>query len=54
MTKLLEFGIRHIVAMNYSRYIALPKDWLHTNNLEAGDSVKLILSEDGSLKITKV
>jgi hypothetical protein len=50
---MLEFGNRHIVGMNYTRYIALPKDWLRTNRLDAGDSVSLFLDADGNLKITK-
>lgn len=53
MVKPLNFGNRRIIAMNYTRYVALPKDWLYTNNLDAGDSIKITLSEDGNLKISK-
>ncbi len=51
--QMLEFGNRHIIGMNYTRYIALPKDWLRTHGLDAGDLVRLSLGEDGSLKINK-
>lgn len=51
---LLEFGNRHIVGMNYTRYVSLPKDWLRTNRLDAGDIVKLSLTDEGALKITKL
>lgn len=51
---MLEFGNRYIVGMNYTRYVALPKDWLRTNRLDTGDIVKLSLTDDGSLRITKL
>lgn len=50
---MLDFGNRQIIAMNYTRYMALPKDWLRTNGLDAGDAVKISLADDGSLKIAK-
>lgn len=39
------------MAMNYTRYIALPKDWLRFVRLDAGDEVVIELTEDGNLLI---
>ncbi len=50
---MLEFGTRHVIAMNYTRYIALPKEWLQTHRINPGDLVKISLAEDGNLKISR-
>ncbi|MFA4955391.1 MAG: AbrB/MazE/SpoVT family DNA-binding domain-containing protein [Candidatus Methanoperedens sp.] len=54
MVKMLEFGNRQIIGKNYTQYVALPKDWLRTHELDVGDAVKISLVEDGALKITKL
>lgn len=51
---MLEFGNRNIIAMNYSRYVALPKEWVNTNSLQPGDKVSFSLQEDGTLRVSKV
>ena len=39
------------MAMNYTRYVALPKDWLRYKGLDAGDAVVIELTESGDLLI---
>jgi len=39
------------MAMNYTRYVALPKDWLRFKKLDAGDTVVIELTESGDLLI---
>lgn len=51
MREIFSFGKKKIMAMNYTRYIALPKDWLRFVRLDAGDEVIIELTEDGSLLI---
>lgn len=51
---MFDFGKRKVKAMNYSRYVALPKDWLRFVRLDAGDEVVIELTEDGSLLIRPV
>ena len=45
------FGKRKIKAMNYTRSISLPKDWLRFHGLEKNDEVKVELTESGDLLI---
>ena len=40
--------------MNYTRYIALPKDWLRFKEIDAGDEVSFRLTEDGNLLLVPV
>jgi bifunctional DNA-binding transcriptional regulator/antitoxin component of YhaV-PrlF toxin-antitoxin module len=49
MTRLFDFGTRHIRVVNYSRQISLPKDWLRFHALDVGDEVLIELTEDGDL-----
>ena len=51
---MFDFGKRKVMAMNYTRYIALPKDWLRFVGLDAGDEVIIGLTEDGDLRIKPV
>lgn len=51
---MFDFGKRKVTAMNYTRYIALPKDWLRFVRLDAGDEVIIGLTEDGNLLIKPV
>ena len=51
---MFDFGKRKVKAMNYTRYVALPKDWLRFVRLDAGDEVVIELTEDGSLLIKPV
>ena len=37
------------MAMNYTRYVALPKDWLRYKGLNAGDTVVIELTGSGDL-----
>ena len=39
------------MGMNYTRYIALPKDWLRYQELDSNDEVKIELTKDGDLLI---
>ena len=48
------FGEKRIMAMNYTRYVALPKDWLRFKGLDAGDEVMIKLTESGDLLIKPV
>ena len=48
------FGEKRIMAMNYTRYVALPKDWLRYKGLDAGDAVVIELTESGDLLIKPV
>lgn len=49
--KMFDFGKRRIWAMNYTRHISLPKDWLRFQNIDAGDEVSIELTESGDLLI---
>lgn len=51
MVKMFSFGKRKIMGMNYTRYIALPKDWLRHQELDSNDEVKIELTKDGDLLI---
>ena len=51
---MFDFGKRKIMAMNYTRYVALPKDWLRYKGLDAGDAVVIELTESGDLLIKPV
>ena len=48
---MFDFGKRKIKAMNYTRHISLPKDWLRFKGLDAGDDVIVELTESGDLLI---
>lgn len=49
--KVFAFGEKRIMAMNYTRYISLPKDWLRFKGLDAGDKLMISLTEEGDLEI---
>lgn len=51
---LFGFGKRQIRAMNYTRHISLPKDWLRYWGIDVGDEVKIELTESGYLLIAPV
>ena len=51
---MFDFGKRKVTAMNYTRYIALPKDWLRFVRLDTGGEVIIGLTEDGNLLIKPV
>ena len=51
---MFSFGKKKVMAMNYTRYVALPKDWLRFVRLDAGDEVVIGLTEDGNLLIKPV
>ena len=42
------------MGMNFTRYIALPKDWLRDKGLDANDKVKIELTESGDLLLKAV
>lgn len=54
MIKMFEFGKRRIRAMNYTRQISLPKDWLRFRKIDAGNEVTIELTESGDLLIKPV
>jgi len=43
---------RKIKAINYTRDIALPKDWVRDKGLDSGDEVELSMTESGDLLVT--
>ena len=47
----LEFGLRKVQIINGSQFVSLLRVWTRTNKIEKGDSVRIDLLEDGSLKI---
>lgn len=51
---MFDFGKRKIVAMNYTRYIAIPKDWLRFKGIDSGDEVVIELTESGNLLIKPI
>jgi phosphate uptake regulator len=51
---MFNFGKRKIKAMNYTRHISLPKEWLRFQELDAGDEVLVELTESGDLVIKPV
>lgn len=54
MIKTFGFGKRRVRAMNYTRQISLPKDWLRFKGIDAGDEVFIELTESGNLLIKPV
>jgi bifunctional DNA-binding transcriptional regulator/antitoxin component of YhaV-PrlF toxin-antitoxin module len=52
--KMFNFGKRQIRAMNYTRQISLPKDWLRFKGIDSGDEVIIELTESGDLLIKPV
>ena len=54
MIKMFSFGKRVVRAMNYTRQISLPKDWLRFHKLDAGSEVELLLTEEGDLVVTTI
>ena len=48
---MFSFGKRQIRAMNYTRQISLPKDWLRFKGIDSGDEVIIELTESGDLLI---
>ncbi len=54
MIKMFNFGKRQIRAMNYTRQISLPKDWLRFKGIDSGDEVIIELTESGDLLIKPV
>ena len=48
---MFSFGKRKIKAMNYTRNISLPKDWLRFHGLERDDEVEVWLTASGNLLI---
>ena len=54
MINVFSFGNRKIKAMNYTRHVSLPKDWLRYHNIDAGNEVKIELTEEGNLLIKPI
>ena len=50
----MNFGEKKIMGMNYTRYIAIPKDWLRDKGLDANDKIKIELTESGDLLLKAV
>ena len=42
---MFNFGKRQIRAMNYTRHISLPKDWLRFRGIDTGDEVTIELQK---------
>jgi phosphate uptake regulator len=42
---------RRIKAINYTRDIALPKDWVRSRGLDAGDEVEIEAMVNGDLRL---
>lgn len=55
MTKtIFNFGNRKIQKIRYSFLIPLPVDWIKNMNVYKGDTMKVEMQEDYSLRITPV
>lgn len=48
---MFEFGKRKIIAVHYTRYISLPKEWLRNHDLKKGDKLEIFLTDEGNLLI---
>lgn len=48
---MFKFGKRKILAVHYTRYVSLPKEWLRNHDLEKGDKVEILLTDEGNLLI---
>lgn len=49
----LNLGRRVVQNIRFSKCVILPKVWLDSNMIEAGDEVRLIQRKDGSLTLQK-
>lgn len=49
----LNLGRRVVQNVRFSKCVILPKVWLDSKGVEAGDEVRFILREDGSLTVQK-
>ena len=48
------FGTRNLMAMGYTRYVALPSSWVKANNLRDGGQVGIVMDNDGRLIVSAV
>lgn len=49
----LNLGRRTVQNVRFSKCVILPKIWLDSNRIEAGDEVEFILRKDNSLTVLK-
>lgn len=50
---MFEFGIRNVMRMNYTRYIALPPAWVDSE-LRAGRRIRVLMDEENRLILQPV
>lgn len=50
---MFEFGIRNVMRMNYTRYVALPPAWVDSE-LGAGRRIRVLMDEENRLVLQPV
>ena len=45
------FGMRRILGINATRQVTIPKDWLRNRELDKGDRVEVLLTDECNLLI---
>ena len=50
---MFEFGIRRIMKMNYTRYVALPPAWVDSQ-VEQGGRIRILMDDDKRLVLLPV
>ena len=51
---MFDFGNKKIVAVNYTRYVSIPKIWLNSLNIKKGDKVHIKMNDEKELVISKI
>lgn len=51
---MFNFGEKKIIGANYTRYVALPKDWLRAFNLDVHDCIRVEMNDMNQLILTPV
>lgn len=51
---MLNFGYRKLQQVRGSFFVPLPPEWIKSNEMKKSDSVRILLLDDGSLKISPV
>ena len=50
---MFEFGIRNIMRMNYTRYVALPPAWVDSQ-VEQGGRIRILMDDEKRLVLSPV
>jgi phosphate uptake regulator len=51
---MLIFGNRKVQQVRGQYFVPLPPEWIRTNSMKKSDPVKIVLLDDGNLKICPV